>query len=90
MLGVSLGDAGALPEINDIIRSNGLRNTAGPSYAPRAHSVLTSESAADNAESKALQNGRAAYPELVSVTVEGPLPASRHYCATTLRRAITF
>ncbi len=68
-------------EINDIIRNNGLRNTAGPSYAPLEPIGSKSQSqAADNAEKQGIAKWQSTYPGiLVSVTVEGPYQRVRHF-----------
>jgi len=68
-------------EINDIIRSNGLRNTAGPSYAPLEPIGSKSQSqATDNAEKQGIAKWQSTYPGiLVSVTVEGPYQRVRHF-----------
>lgn len=68
-------------EINDIIRNNGLRNTAGPSYAPLDPlGSKTQGQAADNAEKQGIAKWQSTYPGiLVSVTVEGPYQRVRHF-----------
>jgi len=68
-------------EINDIIRNNGLRNTAGPSYAPLEPIGSKSQGqAADNAEKQGIAKWQSTYPGiLVSVTVEGPYQRVRHF-----------
>src|SRR6266404_1888701 len=68
-------------EINDIIRNNGLRNTAGPSYAPlEPVSTKSQGQATDNAEKQGIAKWQTIYPGiLVSVTVEGPYQRVRHF-----------
>jgi hypothetical protein len=68
-------------EINDIIRNNGLRNTAGPSYAPLEPVNAKSQAqATDNAEKQGIAKWQSTYPGiLVSVTVEGPYQRVRHF-----------
>lgn len=68
-------------EINEIIRNNGLRNTAGPSYAPLEPIGSKSQGqAADNAEKQGIAKWQSTYPGiLVSVTVEGPYQRVRHF-----------
>jgi hypothetical protein len=68
-------------EINDIIRNNGLRNTAGPSYAPLEPIGSKSQGQApDNAEKQGIAKWQSTYPGiLVSVTVEGPYQRVRHF-----------
>ena len=81
-LGVSgPGRLALYTEINDIIRNNGLRNTAGPSYAPLEPIGSKSQGqAADNAEKQGIAKWQSTYPGiLVSVTVEGPYQRVRHF-----------
>jgi type II secretion system (T2SS) protein M len=68
-------------ELNELIRSNGLRNTSGPSYAPleplgvkgQAQPTLT-------AEQQSSAKWQSIYPGVsVSVTVEGPYQSVRHF-----------
>src|SRR5258708_16608805 len=68
-------------EINDMIRNNGLRNTAGPSYAPlEPISSKTQGQAAESAEKQGIAKWQSIYPGiLVSVTVEGPYQRVRHF-----------
>jgi hypothetical protein len=68
-------------EINDIIRNNGLRNTAGPSYAPLEPIGSKSQGQTpDNAEKQGIAKWQSTYPGiLVSVTVEGPYQRVRHF-----------
>jgi len=68
-------------EINDMIRNNGLRNTAGPSYAPlEPISSKTQGQATESAEKQGIAKWQSIYPGiLVSVTVEGPYQRVRHF-----------
>ncbi len=68
-------------EINDIIRNNGLRNTAGPTYAPLEPIGSKSQGqATDNSEKQGIAKWQSTYPGiLVSVTVEGPYQRVRHF-----------
>jgi hypothetical protein len=68
-------------EINDIIRNNGLRNTAGPTYAPLEPIGSKAQGqATDNAEKQGIAKWQSTYPGiLVSVTVEGPYQRVRHF-----------
>ena len=67
-------------EINGIIRSNGLRNTAGPSYAPLEPIGSKSQGQATDAEKQGIAKWQSTYPGiLVSVTVEGPYQRVRHF-----------
>lgn len=68
-------------ELNNLIRSNGLRNTAGPSYAMLAtegakNAVQVASSAAQQSSAK----WQTIYPGIaVTVTVEGPYQNVRHF-----------
>ena len=68
-------------EINDIIRNNALRNTAGPSYVPLEPVTTKPEGqVTDNAEKQGIAKWQSIYPGiLVSVTVEGPYQRVRHF-----------
>ncbi len=68
-------------EINDMIKNNGLRNTAGPSYAPlEPISSKTQGQATESAEKQGIAKWQSIYPGiLVSVTVEGPYQRVRHF-----------
>lgn len=68
-------------ELNNLIRSNGLRNTAGPSYSslepigskPQAQGI-------ESAEKQGIAKWQSIYPGvLVSVTVEGAYQSVRHF-----------
>jgi len=81
-LGVSgSGRLALYTEINEIIRNNGLRNTAGPSYVPlEPVTSKTQGQATDNAEKQGIAKWQSTYPGiLVSVTVEGPYQRVRHF-----------
>lgn len=68
-------------ELNDLIRSNGLRNTSGPSYTPLAP-IGTKEQAQPTATAQQQSNAKwqSIYPGIsVSVTVEGPYQSVRHF-----------
>jgi hypothetical protein len=68
-------------ELNNLIRSNGLRNTAGPSYVPLEPAVPKSKGQAiDSGEKQGIAKWQSIYPGiLVSVTVEGPYQSVRHF-----------
>ena len=68
-------------ELNNLIRSNGLRNTAGPSYVPLEPAGFKAKGQAiDNAEKQGIAKWQSIYPGiLVSVTVEGPYQSVRHF-----------
>ena len=68
-------------ELNNLIRSNGLRNTAGPSYTPLDPIVFKAQAqAAERAEKQGIAKWQSIYPGvLVSVTVEGPYQSVRHF-----------
>src|ERR1700730_5118982 len=67
-------------ELNNLIRANGLRNTAGPSYSPL--DPLGSKSQVQptaSAEKQSNAKWQTIYPGIaVSVTVEGPYQSVRH------------
>lgn len=68
-------------ELNNLIRSNGLRNTAGPSYSP-LEPVGTKTQVQPTAGSEKQSNAKwqSIYPGIaVSVTVEGPYQSVRHF-----------
>ena len=68
-------------ELNNLIRSNGLRNTAGPSYVPLGPvGPRAKGQAVDSAEKQGIAKWQSIYPGiLVSVTVEGPYQSVRHF-----------
>jgi Type II secretion system (T2SS), protein M subtype b len=68
-------------ELNNLIRANGLRNTAGPSYSP-LEPVGTKPQLQPTAGSENQTNAKwqTIYPGIaVSVTVEGPYQSVRHF-----------
>jgi len=68
-------------ELNNLIRSNGLRNTAGPSYAPLEPVGSKSQvQPTVSAEKQSNAKWQTIYPGIaVSVTVEGPYQSVRHF-----------
>lgn len=68
-------------ELNNLIRSNGLRNTAGPSYAPlEPIGSKPQVQANESTEKQGIAKWQSIYPGvLVSVTVEGPYQNVRHF-----------
>jgi Tfp pilus assembly protein PilO len=68
-------------ELNNLIRSNGLRNTAGPTYAPLEPAGTKAQGlATESAEKQGIAKWQSIYPGvLVSVTVEGPYQNVRHF-----------
>lgn len=68
-------------ELNDLIRSNGLRNTAGPSYTPlEPVGPKAQGQPATGAEKQGIAKWQSIYPGIaVSVTVEGPYQSVRHF-----------
>ena len=68
-------------ELNNLIRSNGLRNTAGPSYVPlEPAGVKAKGQLIDSGEKQGIAKWQSIYPGiLVSVTVEGPYQSVRHF-----------
>src|SRR5882762_742907 len=68
-------------ELNNLIRSNGLRNTAGPSYVPLEPAASKSRGQAlESGEKQGIAKWQSIYPGiLVSVTVEGPYQSVRHF-----------
>lgn len=67
--------------LNDLIKSNGLRNTAGPSYSPLEIMGTKSQvNAAATAEKQSQAKWQTIYPGIeVSITVEGPYQRVRHF-----------
>jgi hypothetical protein len=67
--------------LNDLIKSNGLRNTAGPSYSPLEPIGTKAEvQATVTAERQSHAKWQTIYPGVeVSVTVEGPYQRVRHF-----------
>lgn len=68
-------------ELNNLIRSNGLRNTAGPSYTPlEPVGAKPKGQATESAEKQGIAKWQSIYPGiLVSVTVEGPYQNVRRF-----------
>lgn len=67
-------------ELNNLIRNNSLRNTAGPSYTPLEPIVFKAQAQAERAEKQGIAKWQSIYPGvLVSVTVEGPYQSVRHF-----------
>ena len=67
--------------LNDLIKSNGLRNTAGPSYSPlEIVGTKAQVNAAATAEKQSQAKWQTIYPGIeVSITVEGPYQRVRHF-----------
>jgi hypothetical protein len=67
--------------LNDLIKSNGLRNTAGPSYSPlEPIGTKAQVQATVTAERQSHAKWQTIYPGIeVSVTVEGPYQRVRHF-----------
>jgi Tfp pilus assembly protein PilO len=67
--------------LNNLIKSNGLRNTAGPSYValePLGSKIQVQPTA--SAEGQSIRKWQSIYPGIaVSVTVEGPYQSVRHF-----------
>ena len=68
-------------ELNDLIRSNGLRNTSGPSYSPlEPLGTKAQVQPTATAEKQSVAKWQSIYPGIsVSVTVEGPYQSVRHF-----------
>ncbi len=68
-------------ELNNLIRSNGLRNTAGPSYSPLEPIGSKSQvQPTASAETQSNAKWQTIYAGIaVSVTVEGPYQSVRHF-----------
>src|SRR5207249_10305605 len=67
--------------LNNLIKSNGLRNTAGPSYTPlEPIGSKTQIQPSVTAERQSNAKWQSIYPGIaVSVTVEGPYQSVRHF-----------
>jgi len=67
--------------LNSLIKSNGLRNTAGPSYTPlEPLGTKTQVQPTASAERQSITKWQSIYPGIaVSVTVEGPYQRVRHF-----------
>jgi hypothetical protein len=69
-------------ELNNLIRSNGLRNTAGPSYTPLepVRPKAQDQPVTTGAVKQGIAKWQSIYPGIaVSVTVEGPYQSVRHF-----------
>ncbi len=67
-------------ELNDLIRSNGLRNTSGPSYTTLEPLGTKGQVQPGSAEKQSNAKWQSIYPGIsVSVTVEGPYQNVRHF-----------
>ena len=78
---ISQGRLSLYSELNNLIRSNSLRNTSGPTYTPlqplgtKAHVQATA-----TADKQSSAKWQSIYPGIaVSVTVEGPYQNVRHF-----------
>jgi len=67
--------------LNDLIKSNGLRNTAGPSYSPlEPVGTKNQVQPSATAEKQSHAKWQTIYPGIeVSITVEGPYQRVRHF-----------
>jgi hypothetical protein len=67
--------------LNDLIKSNGLRNTAGPTYSPlEVMGTKTGAQPTVTAEKQSNAKWQSIYPGIaVTVTVEGAYPNIRHF-----------
>jgi Tfp pilus assembly protein PilO len=67
--------------LNELIKSNGLTNTAGPSYSPLETAGTKSQvNATATAEKQSHAKWQTIYPGIeVSITVEGPYQRVRHF-----------
>jgi Type II secretion system (T2SS), protein M subtype b len=67
--------------LNDLIKNNGLRNTAGPSYTPLEPIGSKKQiSPSESASKQSISKWQSIYPGIaVSVTVEGPYAGVRHF-----------
>jgi len=81
LVGPSSGRMSLYADLNDLIRSNGLRNTAGPSYTTLAPiGTRTPEQVLASADKQSTAKWQSVYPGIaVSVTVEGPYQNVRHF-----------
>jgi Tfp pilus assembly protein PilO len=78
---VSSGRLSLYSTLNNLIKSNGLRNTAGPSYtALDPLGAKTQVQPAASADQQSITKWQSIYPGIaVSVTVEGPYQRVRHF-----------
>jgi len=67
--------------LNDLIRSNGLRNTSGPSFTPlEPTGNKTPQQVLASSDRQSTAKWQSVYPGIaVSVTVEGPYQNVRHF-----------
>src|SRR2546427_6464637 len=81
LVGPSSGRMSLYADLNDLIRSNGLRNTAGPSYTTLAPiGMKTPAEVLASADKQSTAKWQSVYPGIaVSVTVEGPYQNVRHF-----------
>lgn len=81
LAGSGSGRLSLYTELNDLIRSNGLRNTAGPSYTPlEPVGVKAQGQQVASAQKQGIAKWQSIYPGIaVSVTVEGPYQSVRHF-----------
>ena len=81
LVGSASGRMSLYAVLNNLIRSNGLRNTAGPSYSPLEPVGTKSQvQPAASAEKQSNAKWQTIYPGIaVSVTVEGPYQNVRHF-----------
>jgi Tfp pilus assembly protein PilO len=79
--GAASGRLSLYSTLNNLIKSNGLRNTAGPSYTalePLGSKIQVQPTA--SAEKQSITKWQSIYPGIaVSVTVEGPYQRVRHF-----------
>jgi len=77
----SSGRMSLYADLNDLIRSNGLRNTAGPSYTTLPSiGTKTQQQVLASADKQSTAKWQSVYPGIaVSVTVEGPYQNVRHF-----------
>ena len=78
---ISQGRLSLYSELNDLIRSNGVRNTSGPSYTPlQPLGTKAQVQATATADKQSTAKWQSIYPGIaVSVTVEGPYQNVRHF-----------
>ncbi|MEK6333397.1 MAG: GspMb/PilO family protein [Acidobacteriota bacterium] len=78
---ISQGRLSLYSELNNLIRSNGLRNTSGPTYTPlQPLGTKAQVQATATADKQSSAKWQSIYPGIaVSVTVEGPYQNVRHF-----------
>jgi Tfp pilus assembly protein PilO len=81
LAGSGSGRLSLYTELNSLIRSNGLRNTAGPSYTPlEAVRFKAQGPQVASVQKQGIAKWQSIYPGIaVSVTVEGPYQSVRHF-----------